>query len=83
VATNTQVKLARRPVGKPNTSDFETTRSPLPEPQDGQVLIKVLCLSLDPAMRSWMDEGKLRAHRRGHRVLPRAALDALPRRELR
>jgi len=55
---NTQVKLIRRPVGEPKASDFEIAEAPLPEPGDGEVLVKVLYLSLDPAMRGWMNQGK-------------------------
>src|SRR5207249_453028 len=31
---------------------------PVPEPDDGEILVKVLYLSLDPAMRGWLNEGK-------------------------
>ena len=58
MTTNTQIKLARRPVGEPQSSDFEISTTAVPEPGEGQVLIKVLYLSLDPAMRGWMNEGK-------------------------
>lgn len=58
MTTNTQIKLARRPVGEPQGSDFEISTTAVPEPGEGQVLIKVLYLSLDPAMRGWMNEGK-------------------------
>ncbi len=55
---NHQFKLARRPVGMVQRSDFEYTEAPVPEPGDGEVLVKILYLSLDPAMRGWMNEGK-------------------------
>ncbi len=55
---NRQFKLARRPVGMVKREDFEFTQSPVPEPGPGEVLVKVLYLSLDPAMRGWMNEGK-------------------------
>jgi len=56
---NRQFKLARRPVGMVKREDFEfVTAAPVPEPGDGEVLVKVLYLSLDPAMRGWMNEGK-------------------------
>jgi NADPH-dependent curcumin reductase CurA len=57
-AVNHQVRLAARPVGMPKRSDWSFTTEPAPEPGDGQVLVKVLYLSLDPAMRGWMNEGK-------------------------
>ena len=55
---NTQIRLARRPQGEPKPDDFRTTREPVPAVQDGQVLVKTEYLSLDPAMRGWMNEGK-------------------------
>ena len=56
--SNRQYRLAARPVGLPKPSDWSFTSEPVPPPEDGQVLIKVLQLSLDPAMRGWMNEGK-------------------------
>ncbi|GAB2785488.1 NADP-dependent oxidoreductase [Halomonas shantousis] len=56
--TNTQVRLAQRPVGEPKRSDFDITQEPTGQPQDGQVLVETRYLSLDPAMRGWMNEGK-------------------------
>ncbi|MHB0777522.1 NADP-dependent oxidoreductase [Halomonas sp. WWR20] len=56
--TNTQVRLAQRPVGEPQSRDFEIDTSPCPQPGDGQVLVETHYLSLDPAMRGWMNEGK-------------------------
>jgi len=55
---NHQFKLARRPVGMVQRSDFEYAEAPVPEPADGEVLVKILYISLDPAMRGWMNEGK-------------------------
>lgn len=56
--TNTQVKLAARPVGNPQSTDFLLESSPVPTPQEGEVLVKTLFVSMDPAMRGWMNEGK-------------------------
>ncbi len=55
---NRQIRLAARPVGLPKRSDWQFTETPVPEPHDGEVLTRVLYLSLDPAMRGWMNEGK-------------------------
>jgi NADPH-dependent curcumin reductase CurA len=55
---NHQFKLARRPVGMVQRSDFEYTQAPVAEPGEGEVLVKILYISLDPAMRGWMNEGK-------------------------
>jgi NADPH-dependent curcumin reductase CurA len=55
---NHQFKLAKRPVGMVQRSDFEYTEAPVAEPGEGEVLVKILYISLDPAMRGWMNEGK-------------------------
>jgi len=55
---NHQFRLARRPVGMVQRSDFEYTEAPVAEPGEGEVLVKILYISLDPAMRGWMNEGK-------------------------
>jgi len=57
-AMNRQVRLAARPVGLPKPSDWEHTEEPVAEPADGEVLVKVRYLSLDPAMRGWMNDGR-------------------------
>ena len=55
---NHQIRLAARPVGMPKSSDWSHTSEPVAEPADGGVVLKTLALSLDPAMRGWMNEGK-------------------------
>jgi NADPH-dependent curcumin reductase CurA len=55
---NHQVRLAARPVGLPQRTDWQFTEAPVAEPAEGGVLVKTLALSLDPAMRGWMNEGK-------------------------
>src|SRR5450631_972342 len=57
-AINHQYKLAARPTGLPKRSDWNYTQEPVREPAEGEVLVKVLYLSLDPAMRGWMNEGR-------------------------
>ena len=57
-AMNRQVRLAARPVGLPKPSDWEHTEEPVAEPADGEVLVKVRYLSLDPAMRGWMNDAR-------------------------
>ncbi|MBC7803436.1 MAG: NADP-dependent oxidoreductase [Candidatus Parcubacteria bacterium] len=56
--TNRQYRLASRPVGLAKQGDWSFTTEPVADPADGQVLVKVLELSLDPAMRGWMNEGR-------------------------
>ena len=55
---NHQFRLAKRPVGMVQRSDFEYAQAPVAEPGEGEVLVKILYISLDPAMRGWMNEGK-------------------------
>jgi NADPH-dependent curcumin reductase CurA len=55
---NHQFRLAARPIGLPKATDWSYTEEPVGEPKDGELLIKILYISLDPAMRGWMNEGK-------------------------
>ncbi|MDE2417599.1 MAG: NADP-dependent oxidoreductase [Burkholderiales bacterium] len=55
---NHQIRLAARPVGIPKATDWSHTTEPVTEPAEGGVTLKTLALSLDPAMRGWMNEGK-------------------------
>ncbi|MFI2352222.1 NADP-dependent oxidoreductase [Streptomyces sp. NPDC019443] len=56
--TNHQLRLAARPVGQPRSTDWEYVEEPVAEPGDGELLVQVLYLSIDPAMRGWMNAGK-------------------------
>ncbi len=56
--TNHQVRLASRPVGLPTRANWSFTQEPVAEPADGGVTLKTLALSLDPAMRGWMNDVK-------------------------
>ncbi len=56
--TNHQIRLARRPVGLPVRADWSFTAEPVAPPAPGGVVVKTLLLSLDPAMRGWMNEGR-------------------------
>ncbi len=55
---NTRILLASRPHGEPTTDNFEIETVPLPEPDDGQVLLRTIYLSLDPYMRGRMNDAK-------------------------
>ena len=54
---NKKIVLAARPKGMFEDSDFELVEEPLPDLTDGQVLVQNEYISLDPAMRGWMNEG--------------------------
>jgi len=55
---NRVVRLKNRPVGMTKRDDFEIADELLPALEEGQVLVKVEYISLDPAMRGWVAEGK-------------------------
>ena len=48
---NQQVLLKRRPTGAPTTADFDIADGPVPDPGDGEALVRGIYLSLDPYMR--------------------------------
>jgi hypothetical protein len=51
-----EIQLAARPVGEPKDSDFRLTEVELPDPADGQVLIRNEWMSVDPYMRGRMND---------------------------
>lgn len=53
---NKQVKLAKRPIGVPDEDTWVLETHPIPEPADGEMLIEQHYISLDPAMRGWMND---------------------------
>lgn len=55
---NRQILLAARPVGFPKDSDFKLVESPIPNPEEGQILARSIYLSVDPYMRGRMNDVK-------------------------
>jgi len=55
---NHKFTLAARPVGVPKHTDWTRAEEPVRELTEGELLVKVLYISLDPAMRGWMNEKK-------------------------
>ena len=55
---NHQLRLASRPIGMAKADNWQFTEERVAEPAEGGVLVKTLVLSLDPAMRGWMNDGK-------------------------
>ncbi len=53
---NRQIKLASRPHGVPTSANFELTTSEIPTPNDKQMLLRTVYLSLDPYMRGRMSD---------------------------
>ncbi len=54
--TNRQWLLAKRPHGMVGKENFEYAETPIPEPGDGEVLVRNLFLSFDPTQRGWMED---------------------------
>ncbi|SHH00442.1 NADP-dependent oxidoreductase [Streptoalloteichus hindustanus] len=55
-ATGREVRLASRPQGWPTHENFDLVEAAVPTPGPGQALVRNLVMSVDPAMRGWMDE---------------------------
>jgi len=54
--TNGQWRLAKRPEGMVQESDFEYIEEPVAELQDGEILVRNLYLAFEPAMRGWLND---------------------------
>ena len=57
-SVNRQILLKSRPEGAPNLDNFELTKRPIPGPGEGEVLMRILYLSLDPYMRGRMSAAR-------------------------
>ena len=55
---NKQILLASRPAGMPTMENFKLVDAEVPQPKDGEVLLRTLFLSVDPYMRSRMNDRK-------------------------
>lgn len=60
-ATNRQILLVEKPTGKLGLQHFKMSESAIPEPKDGEVLLRVLYISLDAANRAWMQGATYRS----------------------
>ena len=56
--SNRMVKLARRPTGMITRQDFTIEDGPIPQPGTNELRVRVEYVSLDPAMRGWVNEGR-------------------------
>ena len=54
--TNHVFRLASRPVGLPTAENWDYTEEPVGEPDEGELVVEILFISLDPAMRGWMTD---------------------------
>ena len=57
-SVNRQILLKSRPEGAPSLGNFELMEGPMPEPGEGEVLMRIIYLSLDPYMRGRMSAAK-------------------------
>src|SRR5580658_11239098 len=57
-STSREIRLASRPKGWPTPENFTLTQVALAEPDEGQVLVKNLYMSVDPYMRGRMNDVK-------------------------
>ena len=55
---NTQCRLAARPVDKLTASNWQLVEEPKPVATEGQFVVQVDYLSIDPAMRTWLNAGR-------------------------
>ena len=55
---NKQWRLKTRPIGEPSADTWEYTESEIPSITEGQLLIKIEYISIDPAMRGWLNDAK-------------------------
>lgn len=55
---NKQWRLKQRPTGKPSRDTWDYTETELPSISDGEVLIRIDYISIDPAMRGWLNDAK-------------------------
>ena len=55
---NKQIIFKKRPIGLPDKSTWELIETETPKPGDGEILVEQYYISLDPAMRGWMNDAK-------------------------
>lgn len=55
-AANRKVVLASRPDGNPVPANFRMEQGEVPEPGPGQMLIRIRAISMEPAIRGWLDD---------------------------
>ena len=53
-----EIRLRHRPIGMPGERDFELVEVPIPEPDEGQVLVRNIYMSVDPYVRNRMIDRK-------------------------
>lgn len=54
--TSHEIRLAARPQGRPDASTWELATTEVPDPAPGEFVVEIQQISLDPAMRGWLDD---------------------------
>src|SRR5260370_20661744 len=71
---NRQVLLVEKPSGKLGPEHFKMSKAAIPEPKDGEVLVRVRYISLDAANRAWMHGATYRAAVEANTVMAGAGI---------
>jgi NADPH-dependent curcumin reductase len=58
ISVNTQCRLGARPIGLPKAADWAIVEEPVPTAGNGEFIVEIDYLSIDPAMRTWMNAGR-------------------------
>ncbi len=58
IMQNKEIRLASRPAGMPTVDNFQIQDATMPQPQEGEVLVRTQYISVDPYLRGRMREGK-------------------------
>src|SRR5439155_27259577 len=58
---NRQILLVEKPTGKLGPEHFKMSKGGIPEPKEGEALLRVRYISLDAANRAWMHGATYRA----------------------
>ena len=53
-----EIQLKRRPQGAPVPADFAMAETEVPQPREGEVMVRNLFMAVDPAMRGRMDDAR-------------------------
>jgi NADPH-dependent curcumin reductase CurA len=61
MAVNRQILLVEKPLGKLGVEHFKMSKTSVPEPGDGEALMRLRYISLDAANRAWMHGATYRA----------------------
>lgn len=72
--TNRQIEIAQLPTAELTPAHFKLTETAMPDPADGEVLLRVILMSIDAANRSWMKGATYRAAVQAGDAMPTYAI---------